>query len=145
MMRTARNLALNHVVRADALNHTAETPVQCEADPEVLQFRDEIESPLAKSAVSPDGHLQAEQEFLLFCRSIRDLSLQCRRAFILRKVYDVSQRDIARQLGISESTVEKHIAKGITTASVYMKSHGFSRSSALRARPRSLARGDCDE
>jgi RNA polymerase sigma factor (sigma-70 family) len=145
MMRTARNLALSHVVRADALNHTADTPAECETDSDVLQFRDEIEFSLAESAVSPDGRLQAEQEFLLFCRSIRDLSLQCRRAFILRKVYDVSQREIARQLGISESTVEKHIAKGITTASIYMKSHGLLRSTALRSRPRSAARGDRDE
>jgi len=74
--------------------------------------------------------LQSEEEFLLFCRSIRDLSLQCRRAFILRKVYGLSQRDVAKRLGIAESTVEKHIAKGITTASAYMKLHGYGRSHA---------------
>ena len=145
MTRTARNLALNHVARADALNHLAETPARHESDSDALLSPEETEFLQAENAVSPDGRLQAEQEFLLFCRSVRDLSVQCRRAFILRKVYDVSQREIARQLGISESTVEKHIAKGITAASAYMKLHGCARSSALRARPRSAATGHRDD
>ena len=145
MTRTARNLALNHVARADALNHLAETPAHREPDSDGLSSSEDTEFPQAESAVSPDGRLQAEQELLLFCRSVRDLSLQCRRAFILRKVYDVSQREIARQLAISESTVEKHIAKGITTASAYMKLHGYTRSSAMRARPRSVALGQRDD
>jgi RNA polymerase sigma factor (sigma-70 family) len=122
MLKTARNLALNHVARADALNYL-EHQVDREADPNEPTFDYE-----GDAAASSDTVLQSEEEFLLFCRSMRDLSLQCRRAFILRKVYGLSQRDIAKRLGITESTVEKHIAKGITTASAYMKLHGYGRS-----------------
>jgi RNA polymerase sigma factor (sigma-70 family) len=138
MLKTARNLALNHVARADALNYL-EQQVDREADPNEPAF--DYESDVVDS---PDSVLQSEEEFLLFCRSVRDLSLQCRRAFILRKVYGLSQRDVAKRLGIAESTVEKHIAKGITTASAYMKLHGYARS---RSRPGRMqtAGGDRNE
>ena len=129
MLKTARHLALNHLARADALNFLAST----EGDEDLSEGG--VEHGIA-GAESPDVRLQAEEEFLVFCRSIRDLSLPCRRAFILRKVYGVSQRDIAKRLGISESTVEKHIAKGIATASAYMKLHGYVRRPACRGRER---------
>jgi RNA polymerase sigma-70 factor (ECF subfamily) len=44
---------------------------------------------------------------------VAQLPLQCRRAFLLKKVYGLSQKEIAGYLGISESTVEKHVAKGL--------------------------------
>src|SRR5690606_20794216 len=45
---------------------------------------------------------------------------QCRKAFVLRKVYGYSQKEIADSLGISENTVEKHIATGIKRCTGYM-------------------------
>lgn len=36
-----------------------------------------------------------------------------RQAFTLRRVHGLSQREIAKRMGLSESTVEKHIARGI--------------------------------
>jgi len=45
---------------------------------------------------------------------VRSLPLQCRRAFVLKKVYGYSYSEIAQKLQISEKTVEKHISKGLT-------------------------------
>jgi RNA polymerase sigma factor (sigma-70 family) len=133
MLRTARNLALNHAARADALNYQVYVD---EGDP----ANEALESIVGAGVVeAPDTLMQAEEEFLLFCRSVRDLSPQCRRAFILRKVYGLSQREVAKQLGISESTVEKHIARGITVAGAYLKMHGYSRPSPLASRDRRAA------
>jgi len=117
MLQTARNLALNHIARADALNYVSPA----------LSTPSEDGEGTGDTVVSSEAIMQAEEEFVLFCRALRDLSVQCRRAFILRKVYDLSQREVARRLGIAESTVEKHIARGITASSQYLKLHGYER------------------
>lgn len=52
----------------------------------------------------------SSEKFSAFCDAVRLLPLQCRRVFVLKKVYGYSQREIAKELAISESTVEKHIA-----------------------------------
>jgi RNA polymerase sigma factor (sigma-70 family) len=140
MLRTARNLALNHIARADAMNHLAAGAADGETLVEANDLNDG--SDVSESA---DTLVQAEEEFLIFCRAIRDLPLQCRRAFILRKVYGLSQREVARRLGISESTVEKHIAKGIVTSGDYMKTHGYARAGRMPTRGRRVSRGSRDE
>jgi len=55
---------------------------------------------------------------------VRDLPLQCRRVFLLRKVYDLSYQEIAKRLEISVSTVEKHMLNGVTKCSAYLRAHG---------------------
>jgi RNA polymerase sigma factor (sigma-70 family) len=125
MLKAARNLALSHVVRADAMNHLGTQGVQFERDAEADRFeRQQV------AFESPEAEAQAEEEFLIFCRAIRELPLQCRRAFLLRKVYGLSQDEVARELRISESTVEKHIAKGLIACSTYMAANGYARPSA---------------
>ena len=43
--------------------------------------------------------------------SINQLSPRVQEVYILRKVHGLKQKEIALQLGIAESTVEKHISK----------------------------------
>ena len=62
----------------------------------------------------------SHEEFSQFCEAVRFLPLQCRRVFVLRKVYGHSQREVSRQLGIAESTVEKHVAHGLRRCSERM-------------------------
>jgi RNA polymerase sigma factor (sigma-70 family) len=124
MLKAARNLALSHVVRADAMNHLGTQGIQFESEEEADRFeRQQV------AFESPEAEAQAEEEFLIFCRAIRELPLQCRRAFLLRKVYGLSQDEVARELRISESTVEKHIAKGLIACSAYMAANGYARPS----------------
>lgn len=51
-------------------------------------------------------------EFSKFCEAIRHLPAQCRKVFVLKKVYGYTQKEIAKNMNISESTVEKHISSG---------------------------------
>ncbi len=76
MLKTARNLALNHVTRADALNHLAVTQNEIEGDGEEDLLVDEH-----TASQGSDALVQAEEEFLFFCRAVRELTVQCRRAF----------------------------------------------------------------
>jgi RNA polymerase sigma-70 factor (ECF subfamily) len=46
-------------------------------------------------------------------RLIEQLPSKCRQVFVLRRIHGVSQREIARSLGITEHTVEKHAVRGL--------------------------------
>lgn len=55
----------------------------------------------------------SRRDFSFLCEAVNELPNQCSKVFVLKKVYGLSQREIATQLDISESTVEKHVAKGL--------------------------------
>jgi RNA polymerase sigma-70 factor (ECF subfamily) len=64
-----------------------------------------------------DRTLEARDDLRLLARLIADLPPQCRRVFTLRKVYGLSHEEIAVRLGLSISTVEKHVIKGLRLCS----------------------------
>lgn len=109
LYRTARNLALDHLKRA-------ETRVNVSMEDESLGLDfigDDIDQVY--------NQVSATQEFELFCEAVRHLPLQCRKAFVLKKVYGYSQKEISENLKISENTVEKHIAMGLSRCRQFMK------------------------
>ncbi len=61
----------------------------------------------------PERHAVARQELERVQRIIARLPPQCRRAFELQKLEGLSQREIALEMGVSETTVEKHLAKAL--------------------------------
>lgn len=128
MLKTARNLALNHVARADALNHLAELSPERDANGDFSDL--EIDAEIFSE--SPEATVQAEEELVLFCRAVRQLPLQCRRVFILKKVYGLSQREIAKRLNIGEGTVEQHLVRGTHACVAYMEARGYVRAECAR-------------
>jgi len=58
----------------------------------------------------PEQSLGARQEVGWLLDVVAALPTQCRRAFELRKFEGLRQREIAQVMGISEKTVEKHLA-----------------------------------
>ena len=55
--------------------------------------------------------LQSRDELRRLQAIIDTLPIQCRRAFLLRRVHDKSVKDIAEEMGLSVSTVDKHIGR----------------------------------
>jgi RNA polymerase sigma-70 factor (ECF subfamily) len=55
----------------------------------------------------------AEQQLDCAMQAIASMSPRVRDVFVLRKVHGFRQKEIAKRLGISESTVEKHLARGV--------------------------------
>jgi RNA polymerase sigma-70 factor (ECF subfamily) len=62
---------------------------------------------------SPEVIAADRQELARVAALIAGLPAKCREAFTLRKVHGLSQREVARRMGVSENTVEKHVGKGL--------------------------------
>ena len=103
MLRTARNLALDYVKRAE-YRLVDSIPDEQEFDRSAGMPRE----------IDTLDKVCSDEDFANFCRAVRDLPTQSRRAFVLKKVYGYTQREIAKEMKISEKTVEGHIAIGIT-------------------------------
>ncbi|OZY86483.1 RNA polymerase subunit sigma-70 [Cellvibrio mixtus] len=109
LYRTARNLALDHLKRAETRSNVSMEDESLNLDNLVDDF-DQVYN-----------QVSATQEFEHFCEAVRHLPLQCRKAFVLKKVYGYSQKEIAENLNISENTVEKHIAMGLSRCRQFMQ------------------------
>lgn len=70
-----------------------------------------------------ENEVDLNERLLLFEKALATLPPRCRNVFVLRKVFGFSQKEIARRMNISVSTVEKHIINGIQRCNVYMKTH----------------------
>ena len=62
---------------------------------------------------SPERWFGGRQLLGRLAEAFDGLPDRCREVVWLRRVEDLSQKDVAMRLGISEKTVEKHIAKGM--------------------------------
>ena len=106
MLKTAKNLALNHVAKWDN------------------KYKDSLEDfhqpPVQLTSTKVEDDYESKEQFLFFCRAIEQLSGSVRKCFILKKVYGLSQKEIANYLTLSESTVEKHIAQGLLKCALYI-------------------------
>jgi RNA polymerase sigma factor (sigma-70 family) len=68
--------------------------------------------------------VSSNQEVSLLLDAIDALPSRCREIFILRKLRNMPQRDIARQLGLSEQTVQVQIARGAKKCAQFLKKRG---------------------
>lgn len=107
LYRTAKNLAFDHLKKAET------------------RLSDELEEGFEDLTQELGGdstwqNVASDQEFAHFCEAVRQLPSASRKVFVLKKVYGYSQKEIAKMMKISESTVEKHIAQGMKRCMAYM-------------------------
>ena len=110
LFATARHLLV------DRVRHQRIVPITAVGDIEQLHvLKDELE---------PARWLGGREALARLARALDRLPDRCREVVWLRRIEDLPQKEIARRLGISEKTVEKHIAKGSRMLADYF--HGGS-------------------
>jgi len=70
--------------------------------------------------ISPEQRVVAEEELARLARAFDRLSTKCREVVWLRRVRELSQKEVAGRLGLSEKTVEKHLRTGARLLAKYM-------------------------
>jgi RNA polymerase sigma factor (sigma-70 family) len=86
----------------------------------------------------PEEQTDARRRFESFCVAVERLPPICRRVFVLRKVHKLSHAEISEVLGVSPSTIEKHVAKGLVRCREYLRELGLLDVIDGKARSRSL-------
>ena len=98
LFATARNLLADRVRRQRIVSITAVGDLE-----QLNVLKDELE---------PDRWFGGREALARLARALDRLPERCREVVWLRRIEDLPQKEISRRLGISEKTVEKHIAKG---------------------------------
>lgn len=111
LFATARNLALDIIRRRRVVQ------MEAMADPGALPLIDE--RPDAADTVNK------QQELALLAEAIRHLPARCRQVLTLRLLYEMSHREIAAELGISEFTVKAQYAKGLRRCAEFFEKRGI--------------------
>jgi RNA polymerase sigma-70 factor (ECF subfamily) len=111
LFTTAQNLAL------DQLRRRKLAVIETVAEISDLAVYEEGPTPADTAAHN--------QELELLTKAIQSLPDRCRQVLTLRKIYGLSQREIAFQLGISEHTVEAQVANGVRRCAQYLNRLGL--------------------
>ena len=109
--QTAKSLVMRHFRRARIVRFEAI------GDTELLSA--------ATDEPSPEQQVSAREDLRRVSELIAGLPAKCREAFSLRNVHGRSQREVAAQMGISESTVEKHVGRALRILMSRMKTAGI--------------------
>jgi RNA polymerase sigma factor (sigma-70 family) len=114
LFRIAKHLALNQLT--------------CKARQITQYLEDSDDSSVIQIESSAEDEISARQILGLHCEAVAELTPQCRQAYLLRKVHGFSHKEVAKQLGIAVSTVEKHLMKAAGQCDRYVRERAGSRS-----------------
>ena len=109
LFAVARNLAMDHFRRNRGRDENPLTEI------DRLSVLDESEG-IPESLVH-------HHDLELLTEAIQMLPDRCRQVLTLRKIYGLSQKEIAAQLGIAEHTVEAQVTIGIRKCTEYLRRH----------------------
>jgi RNA polymerase sigma-70 factor (ECF subfamily) len=62
---------------------------------------------------SPERRTSAHQDLRRLAQALDELPPRCRETVWLRRVDELSQKEVAQKLGVTQKTVEKHVMKGM--------------------------------
>jgi RNA polymerase sigma factor (sigma-70 family) len=111
LFATARNLAFDHFRRHQIVG------IDSLAEIEELSVLEDV--PGVSETVGK------QQELELLTQAIQSLPARCRQVLTLRKIYGLSQKQIAAELGISEHTVEAQVGNGVRRCAEFLARYGL--------------------
>lgn len=105
LFQTASNMATDQLRRKTLHSRY----IQREITQQIVDNEKESEN----SAPSTEQTVSAEQELQLIQNAIKELSPNCRQAFLLQRNQGMTYSEIAREMNVSTSSVEKYISAAL--------------------------------
>ena len=90
-----------------------------------ISVADVADSRVIDNAPNAAENASRHQETDLLAAAIAELPPRCREILVLRKFENLSHREIAQKLGISEHTVESQLTKGLHRCVKFFARHGL--------------------
>jgi RNA polymerase sigma factor (sigma-70 family) len=119
LFTTARNLMADRVRRERVVS------IEARADLDALN--------VLVDELSPEQHESGRQQLRRLAVAFDGLPPKCREVVWMRRVEELSQKEVAGRLGITEGTVEKHVARGVRLLADCLYGAGSPGSAQLRA------------
>ena len=107
-------------------------------------IEDSCDLSLVQSGEDIEGTAIVMEKFDRVKVAIAEMPPQCQRVFIMHKVYGFKYKEISQQLGISVSTVEKHIMTGLKKCKQSVKNQEQPNKVVELANLKSVARGSLE-
>ena len=105
LFRVARNLALDEIGRKSRQMTT--------------YIEDAIASIPIEKTPTIESEVEAQESIELYFNALENLSDKCRQIFILRKVYGLKHREIAKKMNVTVSNVEKQLKIAVMFCAKY--------------------------
>jgi RNA polymerase sigma-70 factor (ECF subfamily) len=125
-MRAATGIVIDHI------RHARVIPINA------VENLDQLE--VLSPGASPEQQLEFREEIAAVAQLLAQLPGRTREVLILRRIDGLSQRQTSERLGISEKTVEKHMAQGVAALMAL-----FGRGGKSAHRPSRLQSEACDD
>jgi len=107
LFRVARNAALTQLTKKSR---------------QIMSYVEDYDGlEIINDEASVEDHAAAREKIGMFCQSALEMPPRCRRVFLMAKVYGMSYKEIAAELNIGTSVIEKHVAKGLEICHAYMQ------------------------
>ncbi|KGK00088.1 RNA polymerase sigma factor [Thalassotalea sp. ND16A] len=107
LITIAKNLAINEIRRKSR---------------KTTEYIEDAAMSIAQQELSASAELEleAEQSMQIHCEAIETLPEICKKVYLLRKVHGMKHKEISNHLGISLSSVEKHLRSSILNCEAYI-------------------------
>ena len=107
LFTTARNLSIDHIRKKKRLSSE---PLAKLDESNVIHLSDSVPEIVARN-----------QEYAILKEAIASLPKKCREIFTMRRIYGMSQMEIAEVLGISRNTVSAQLTIGLRKCGEYFE------------------------
>ncbi|WP_077037113.1 RNA polymerase sigma factor [Pelomonas sp. KK5] len=111
LLTTARNLLIDRARRAQVVSF--ESYAEMDALPQPVE------------ELGPERHAAARGALRFLQAALEKLPARCRMVIELRKIDELSQREVAERMGITEDTVERQVSKGVRALADAMAAVGL--------------------